>query len=175
MLWSNKLTKAKITKTILAMSNTRDGGVIIIGMKEGQNKQYEPLGLSKTEADSFNHDDMSAYVRDYADPYVNFTVQRIECNRKLFVCIQVKEFDEIPVICKKDGQDLKKGAIYVRSRTKNESAEASTQAEMRDLMEIATEKGVQKFLSRIESLGLLTRPITTVPNLQFEQQIEDLP
>jgi len=175
MVWTDNLTKAKITRTILAMSNTRDGGVIVVGMKEKSDKKFEPVGLSESEASTFNHDDMATHVRDYADPYVDFMVRRIDCDDRDFVLIQVKEFDEIPVICGKDGVNLRKGAIYHRSRTKNESAEVFSQSEMREIIEIATDKAVRKFLSRAEGAGLLARPVFQDHRAMFAKQMEDLP
>jgi len=175
MVWTDKLTKAKITRTILAMSNTRDGGVIVIGMKEKPDKKFEPVGLSESEASTFNHDDIATYVRDYADPYVDFIVRTIECDGRNFVLIQVKEFDEVPVICRKDGIDLRRGAIYHRSRTKNESAEVFSQSEMREIMEIATDKAVRRFLSRAQVAGLLAQPVFQDHRAMFAKQMEDLP
>ena len=172
MSWSNDLTKVKLTRAILAMSNKRDGGVIVIGIRELQDKQFDPVGLSASEAQTFNHDTMADHVRQYADPYVDFTVRTIECGGKQFIVIQVKEFDEIPVLCKRDGTDLRNGAMYTRSRTKNESAEVSSQSEMREIMDIAVDKGVRKFVTRSQRVGLsLLMPKQDA--MMFAKQLED--
>jgi len=172
MSWNDGLTKAKITRAVLAMSNKRDGGAIVIGMQELKDKQFDPVGLSSSEVHTFNHDIMADHIRQYADPYVDFTVRTIKCDGKQFIVIQVKEFDEIPVICKRDGTDLRNGAMYTRSRTKNESAEVSSQSEMRDIMEMAVDKGVRKFLTRSQRVGL-TVPMAKQDAVMFDKQLED--
>jgi len=50
MPWTDELSKAKITKAILAMSNIKDGGVIIVGMRELEDKTFSPDGLSDADA-----------------------------------------------------------------------------------------------------------------------------
>jgi hypothetical protein len=172
MAWNNDLTKAKITRAVLAMSNKRDGGSIIIGMRELDNKQFDPVGLSNSEAQTFNHDTMADHIRQYADPYVDFAVRTIKCDGKDFIIVQVKEFDEIPVICKKDGTDLRNGAMYARSRTKNESAEVSSQSEMREIMDMAVDKGVRKFLTRSQRIGLSVS-MAKQDAAMFDKQLED--
>jgi predicted HTH transcriptional regulator len=172
MSWANELTKAKITKSILAMSNIRDGGVIIIGIREQPDKKFDPVGISDTNASTFIHDDIASYVKEYADPYAEFTVKLIVCSGKQFVCIQVKEFDDSPVICKKEGTDLQRARIYTRPRTKNESAPVSSYAEMREILDMATDKAVKKFLSRLPSAAVKS---AQDDSSKFADQRKDLP
>lgn len=172
MSWNINLTKTKITRAVLAMSNKRDGGAIVIGMVELADKRFDPVGLSTLDAQTFNHDTMADHIRQYADPYVDFTVRAVKCDGKQFIIIQVKEFDEIPVICKKDGTDLRNGAMYARSRTKNESAEVSSQSEMREIMDMAVDKGVRKFLTRSRRIGLSVS-MPKQDAVMFDKQLED--
>jgi predicted HTH transcriptional regulator len=172
MSWANNLTRAKITKSILAMSNIRDGGVIVIGIQEGSDKKFEAVGVSQAEASTFTHGDIASHVKEYADPHAEFTVRQIECDGKRFVCIQVKEFDDLPVICKKDGVDLERGRIYTRPRTKNESSPVSSYSEMREILDMAADKAVRKFLSRLPGPGALPSQGLTV---KFADQRKDLP
>jgi predicted HTH transcriptional regulator len=175
MPWTEDLAKAKIAKAILAMSNIIDGGVIIIGMKELEDKTFDPVGLSSEDASTFNHDTIADYLKEYADPYVGFTVRTIECDGKKFICIQVKVFDEAPVICKKDGRDLEKGRIYTRPRTKNESAPVASYAEMREILDIATDKAVRKQWSRLPCAGFMQTSPSEDAKQRFAEQRKDMP
>lgn len=175
MPWTDELSRAKITKAILAMSNIKDGGVIVVGMRELEDETFSPDGLSDADASTFTHDDIAGYVKDYADPYVEFTVRQITCDGKRFACIQVKEFDESPVVCKRDGRGLEKGRIYTRPRTKNESAPVSSYAEMRDILDMATDKAVRKQWSRLPCGGLMPSPPSVDDEQKFAKQREGLP
>jgi len=173
MSWDGD-ARAKITKTILAMSNLRDGGTIVLGEEQRQDDTFDPIGIDPSDAATFNSDNVLAFANEYADPYVELYLRRLELNGKTFVVIQVKEFEEIPVICKKDyGDILHRGKIYERSRRKWESSEIASQSEMRELIEMTVEKRI-RYLARV---GLLPAPaVSSAPADEelFEKQIEDL-
>ena len=87
------------------------------------------------------------------------------------------EFDDIPVLCKRAyGNVLRDGACYVRPRRKPETSEIPTQADMRDLLDLATEKEVRKYLERAQRLGLISLSTTTPPAESaelFNQELGD--
>src|SRR5918992_3524376 len=73
--------------------------------------------------------------------------------------IQVKEFADIPVLCKRSYDNvLREGACYVRSRRKPETSEIPTLADMRDLLDLATEKRLREHLALLERIGLIVLP-----------------
>jgi predicted HTH transcriptional regulator len=174
MAWTDNVAKAKITKAILAMSNIMDGGVIIVGMKELGDKTFDPVGISEPDASTYYHDTIADYLKEYADPYVKFTVKLIECDGKKFICIQVMPFDDSPVICKKTGVDLEKGRIYIRQRTKNESAPVSSYAEMREILDLATDKAMKKQWSRLPCATFVPPPPSEDAKQKFAEQRKDL-
>jgi len=118
MMWTgDDTTKVKVAKAMMAMSNLRNGGVIVIGMKEIRRGVWEPDGMSAQQVTSFSHDDIAQWVNDYAVPAVQFTVEPFPSDENQFVIIQVREFDSAPTDCRKQktlgGCDaLKNGAIY---------------------------------------------------------------
>ncbi len=177
MSWNDSNTKAKITKSILAMSNIRDGGIIIIGAKKNDNDTYEPVGLHPDHKDTYNSDHVADFVSNYADPYVKFAIEPIECENKNFIIIHVEEFEEVPVICKKDwtGFDLRHGGVYVRSRRKPESIEVRDESEMREIIEMAVEKSIRRFYQRLTSAGV-SPTVTAQPSdgELYEQELRDL-
>ena len=149
--WDEMPIKLKITKSILGMSNTKDGGSIIIGMEEQADKSYKPLGVTATHLSSFQKtDEIKDFVSNYADPYVEFEINVEQYDSKNFVIINITEFEELPIICKKPYPDiLRRGTIYVRSkRGKPETIEVPTEVEMREIIEMAVDKANLKLYKR---------------------------
>ncbi len=172
--WSNHENREKLIRTIFAMSNIRDGGFIVIGMRKQSDNSYIPAGIAGTDKATYNEDHMADVISEFADPYVNFALATAQIDDKEFLIIQINEFEEIPVICKKDGSttNLKRGKIYIRSRRKPESIEIPSQSEMRELLEVATDKGIRKFFARVEKVGI---EFKTIDEKQlFADQIKDL-
>lgn len=145
--------KLKIIKTILAMSNIRDGGTIVIGVSQSGDS-FLPSDVSSTDLDSYSQDIITANVNAFADPYSEVIVKKVPHEGKIFVVIQVEEFSELPVICKKDGDGLRKGAIYTRPRRIHETAEIPSQTEARELLDIAAEKSIRSTYARIRRANL---------------------
>jgi hypothetical protein len=101
-----------------------------------------------------------------------------------FVVIRVYQFDDIPILCAKDYNEpgkapvLRRGACYVRARHKPETSEIPSEEEMRELLELAIDKGVRKLVTRAQNAGLFpTLPGTPAPpsdEASFEKQIEEM-
>jgi predicted HTH transcriptional regulator len=148
MSWHEPETKAKITKSVMAMANIPDGGTIIIGMeKEGE--LYFVRGMEVEDARSFQQDDVMEHVNEWADPYTELTVTLLHKDAKELACIQVREFEQLPVVCKKEGMEgLKRGAFYTRSRRKYETAQVGSQSEMREILDLAVDKEIRRLRAR---------------------------
>lgn len=151
--WSDKNDKNKIVKAILGLSNLRDGGYLILGVDENHG-EFTPIGLTKEIYDQYDRDQILEYVNTYADPYVELDLFKFEHKSMFFVAIKVKEFSEIPTVCKKDGNKLEAGRIYVRSSRKPETTSALSQTEMREILDVAIEKGIRHFHERISNAKL---------------------
>jgi predicted HTH transcriptional regulator len=154
MNWSDAGTKSKVVKSSIAMANLRDGGLIVFGIERQSDDSYMPAGMQPDDYDSFKQDEVSIEVNNYADPFVELTVQKLERDSKLFTVIQIREFSDLPILCKRDGAErLRNGAIYVRPRRKFETAELPSQVDLREILELAVEKRVRSFFSQIERVG----------------------
>ncbi len=176
MPWTDTGFAEKIIRTILSMSNIRDGGFILIGMEEQDDGSYVPAGISSTDKATFNEDNMADKTSEFADPYVNFYLWPLAYDGKEFLIVQVNEFDEIPVICKKDGTttNLVRGKMYTRSRRKPESIAVPGQTEMREILDVAIEKGIRKFFSRTARIGIEVETPDSINENKFDEQIKDL-
>jgi predicted HTH transcriptional regulator len=135
---NNRPTMAKIAKTILAMSNLRDGGHIVIGVNEvaGVEMQFEAVGVQADHLPTFTYDKIADFVREYADPYIAFNLDPVPLDDMTFLVIAVAGFDEFPVICRKSYADVLSGAtIYVRPRGGRPRSEPiSNYADLRELL-----------------------------------------
>ncbi len=168
--------KYKIVKTAMGMANIRDGGYLIVGIKQNDDGTFEPQGLSDEELASYNEDHINASTNEFADPYVRIRVDKIEYNNQNYILLSVQEFDDIPVICKKDyDRLLRKGAIYTRSNRMVETSEINTQTEMREILDLAGFKEVRKRLEYLSDLGLLpAKEVEEAASEEFDKQIGDI-
>ena len=148
--WDDSNFKATITKSVLGMSNIKDGGTIVIGMDKQEDGSYIPQGVQPNYLEAFNNEDsIKTHIANFADPCVDFDVEIGKYQNKDFVVIIVREFEELPVICKADGpKNLRKGAVYTRTRRHPETAEVPSQTEMREIVELAVDKGMRKLSER---------------------------
>lgn len=174
--WHTSDFKAKIVKSILAFSNVRDGGIIVIGVERQPDQSYRFTGVTPEHLATYSDDHMASVVAEYADPYARFVLDKAEVDGNTFLVILVDEFDEIPVVCKRDGaSNLRKGAIYTRTYRISESAEVPSQTELREILEMAIDKGIRKYLERQARLGgVLTTPASKSDDDKFASQRGDL-
>ena len=174
---SNRRLVMQVIKAILGMSNRRDGGKIIIGVGDNQGA-LNPIGLTPLELSEWTPDAVADQVANYADPNATFTLEKREYEGNSYVVLTVEEFSDVPVLCKRDyGDVLRAGACYVRPRRKPETTEIPTQADMRDLLDLAIEKGVTRFLERARRVGLFISPTvetSTSDQERFDEQLGDL-
>ena len=99
----------------------------------------------------------------YADPAISFGTEVVAHDHKEFVVIRIDEFRDAPIICRRtfnapDGTViLREGACYVRPRRKPETTEIPTYADMRDLIDLAVQKGLRRYVELTEAAGLNVR------------------
>jgi hypothetical protein len=154
--WNSAAVEAKagIVKDLLAMANTQDGGRIIFGVRDGD---FEPLGLSDDEFQSFDTTRMVDFLNRYADPSFGCGVHKFVIDGKKLVGVEVPEFGDVPVICKADANDangrqiLRKGATYIRTDRAASEIVSSAEA-MRELMNRALVKRGDQLLKMVERL-----------------------
>ncbi|HEX5504094.1 MAG TPA: ATP-binding protein [Thermomicrobiales bacterium] len=178
---TDRLFFARVARACLGMANLRDGGRVVIGVDE-RGGAFDPVGLSDTDLDTWRYDDVAAGLASYADPALSFDLHIHEYQGKQFIVLEVHEFDDLPVLCKMGYTDyeakqpvLRAGACYVRSRRKPETSEIPSQAEMRELLDLAIEKGLRRFLARARAVGLeLPGQAPSGDRERFERQLRDV-
>ena len=170
----DKRLLVKVIRAVISMANIRDGGKVIIGIDEGDDLIL--TGVCNEDLSSWNHDDFADSLSEYAEPTPVFEISVVTYKEKNYVVIEVNEFEDFPIICKKTYDDvLRSGACYVRPRRKPESVDIPSHVDMRDLLELAIDKGVRKFIKRAEKAGvsLSSSKLSTTDTEKFEEQIGD--
>ncbi len=150
--------KEKLCRSIMGMANLRDGGTIVIGVREEEDGSFNPLGMTHDHARTYDHDALAAFVSNYAAPSVEFDVRKrslsMDDEEREFIVIQVREFTEVPIVCRQSGSEhLSEGALYTRKRRVHEAAPVASEAEMREIIELAVDKQLRKFRARAEDAG----------------------
>jgi predicted HTH transcriptional regulator len=171
-----------VVRAVLGMANRRDGGRIVLGVREDEVGKLELVGLTQVDAGTWRNDHLAEAIAPYADPYVGIQAQEHVHEDKLYVLIEVHEFEEVPVICRrsypptpKAGQKpiLRTGAIYVRTRRKPETSEPPGQTEMRELIELATEKRMRSLLGTLGRAGLEVASPQPRPEEKYQAELPD--
>jgi len=175
MSWNDNATKVKVLIACLAFANIPDGGALIFGVDELDNGEFKLIGMSEEDAKTFNQDDISDYVNGYADPYIEVKVEKVYLDNKVFIIIQIQEFSEMPVVCKKHGEKgVIRGAVYTRPRRKNESVPVPSQTEMREIIELAVDKRMRRHLENIQNWGISKVTNIKSDSEKFDEQLGGL-
>lgn len=172
---------AKVTRAALSLGNLRDGGHVVIGIEDGDPSAMLP-GLSAADLASWlAYDDVARKLAVYADPPFHFAVEGIRLASGVDVAvIQIFEFADTPHLCAKDYQRqgsnelvLRRGALYVRPRKVPETSEVASLVEMRDVLQLATQKALRAYVETAERAGLsLAVPDGTPPGPSDDERYE---
>ena len=153
--WGDREARLGLIRTFMAMSNTRDGGAVVVGVRENADGTYTPAGMSQEHFDSFVPDNIASQTARYADPPVEMRTIKGEHDGMLFVVVEVDAFPDVPTVCRQaDGggsRALREGAVYIRPAGTPRTEEIHTYRDMRDMIEQAVERRVERF----RDLGLL--------------------
>lgn len=184
MPWNDDATKFKIIKSIMALSNIRDGGRIILGVDECQNGKFDPKGMCLNHFESFTQDDLQDHIGKYIVPYAKVRVEKVSKGPLNYVVIHVGEFDRWPVLCGKVydltnilGKDkiIKEGDILTRTKVHRfESSRVKAHIDMQEILDLAIEKGVKSFLEQARNTGILPQRYVKSDKDRFDEEIEGL-
>jgi predicted HTH transcriptional regulator len=177
--WNDDHQRFKLTKSIMSLSNIANGGLIILGVDQTSNHQFKPNGMTKEHYDSFNYDNMRDHVNNYASPYAEFNIQKLEDNNIRFVIIDIQEFEMLPVTCKRqyfvkdeNYPVMKEGDMFTRTRNKPESTKVISYLDMDEIIKLAVDKGVSSFLKRLGNIGIVNQ-LVHEPDKTFEKRLKD--
>jgi len=175
-LRTDKQLLARVIRAAIGMSNRRYGGIVIVGINEDGEGNPVLVGLNPTELKSWKYDDFSDSLSSYADPSITFMTEEFEFESKTFLVVNIDEFGDIPIICKRDFPGvLRQGAVYVRTRRKPETSDIPTHEDMRQLLDLAVEKRLRQFTRTASAVGLsLERERDQSDEDQFNRQLGEI-
>ncbi len=179
MTWDNGPESASLAKDIAAFANTKDGGVIVIGKSENDDRSFQLDGLTEQQASTFETTKVATWVNNRFSPPISLTCHTYHYKRRIFIIITIDEFTDIPHLCVREFQDpsnnkkhiLKDRTIYVRTANA-ESSPLGSVDELRALIGLATAKRGHEMLSMFSSI-LSGNPL--LPNKTAEERfLEEL-
>jgi hypothetical protein len=143
---------AKVARAALGLGNLRDGGHIVIGIDDTDPAAMGP-GLDQQQLESWlDYDSVAQKLAVYADPPIRFHLAPRElASGAAVVVVEVAEFSDLPHLCAKEYEGvLRRGALYVRPRKMPETSEVASSIEMRDVIQLATEKALRAYVEVAE-------------------------
>jgi predicted HTH transcriptional regulator len=173
---------ARVTRAALGMANHPDGGLIVIGVDEDANHVLVRTGLTDEQLATWNYDDAADGLRQAADPSIEFDMEVVVLDDRRFLVLHIHEFEMIPIICQREYQHqhadvpqvLRRGATYVRSRGKPETSEIPGQTEMRELLDLAIDKGLRAYLARSGRISVQLAPAAAKTEVEkFNAELEE--
>lgn len=167
--------KWQLIRTVMAMGNLRDGGVIIVGASE-RNDNWELTGIEPDHLATYDVDNINDAINKYSSPPMQVEIVRVRYrNEQEFLAFQVREFEHTPYICKKNGPEnvgqLFEGEIYIRPPGKPQTKIVTNAQEIDDLLELAAEKRARRMIETSRRIGLV--PSQSSEEL-FDNELGDL-
>jgi len=148
----NRRGKSKFVRHCLAMANTK-GGYIVVGVGEDETgKPCVYTGVDDRESKSFDPTDVGHLINRYADPAIDFDIEKPVVDGKRYVVFVIRRFSVLPHVCGFGcDNELQQGAFYIRTADAS-SRVAYRASEMHALVQRALR-------NQRESLGRMLRGV----------------
>jgi hypothetical protein len=154
--------KWHIVHSVLAMGNLRDGGIILIGVSQ-RDGRWSMTGIEETHLATYDVDLIIDQVHKYVSPHVGLDIVTVAHGEgTLYLAILVREFDQTPLVCKKNGPDkekaaesIREGAIYTRPPGKPRTSRVTTAEQLHELLQLAAEKRARHILEISTRVGMV--------------------
>lgn len=145
----------EVIRSILGMSNIRDGGLIILGIeKDRVTGNYTLKGMQRRHLQTYDSDHIYQIIRNFSTPESKFEVINVEFKGMFFIIFDVQAFLFSPVICvnkKVNIRKLENSVIYIRNH-KPETKKITEPSEMQELINLAVERELSSFSSRMGNI-----------------------
>ena len=108
--------RAKFVRHCIAMANTK-GGYVVVGVGEDANGQpARYTGLTEEQSSSFDPTDVGNFINRFADPAVDFTIERPVVDGRRYAVFVIRRFRNIPHVCTSSCEnELQLGTFYIRT------------------------------------------------------------
>jgi hypothetical protein len=98
-------------------SDLRDGGILIVGVSQ-RDGRWERTGITNEHLRSFGPDNIASHLSAFISPHISLDVVIVSHEGKEYLAIYIREFDDTPLVCKKNGPDrsrIVEGRVPCRS------------------------------------------------------------
>lgn len=171
----------EVIKSILAMSNLRDGGKIILGVeRDNSNQKYVLKGMRNEDLNTYDQDLIFEHVRNFGEPEPKFQVLNNVYDSKNFIVFSVQSFVFAPIICHnyRSLRKLENAVFYIRTY-KPETKKITKSWEMREIVDLAIEKDLDLFSTRMQRFfktmsGTKILKTTKDDHEKFEEELKDI-
>ncbi|HLG12999.1 MAG TPA: ATP-binding protein [Blastocatellia bacterium] len=148
-----------IIRTLMAMANLRDGGVIIVGASE-HGETWDLSGIDSSHLSTYQVDEVTDAVNKYASPPLSLDIVLVPYgNNTEFLAIRAREFELAPCVCKRNGPDqvksFREGEIYIRPAGKAQTKKVTDAHEPQDLLELAAERRARRMIETAHRIGFV--------------------
>ncbi len=108
--------RAKFARHCLAMANTK-GGYVVVGVGEDESGRPSLFtGLTVEQSRSFDPTEIGNFINRFADPAVDFTIERPMVDGRRYVVFVIRRFRNIPHVCNANCEnELLQGVFYIRT------------------------------------------------------------
>lgn len=153
--WSG--LKAKLVRHCLAMANLRDGGIIVVGVREDGDR-WDSSGITKSDLLTFNPDVVQDELKKFASSAIRTTFAVHEQrDGKEYLIIHVHTASELPIVCTRNGSGgLVAGGFFVRpadGRPRSQRVESAE--DMREVLLFAAERLARRLVEQARRIGAL--------------------
>lgn len=169
----------EVIKSIIAMSNLRDGGKILLGIeKSNDTGNHEVKGMSPAALCTYDQDIIFEQIRNFGEPEPRFQILNVEFNKVNIVVFAVQSFVLAPVICqnRRNLNKLENAAIYIRT-DKPETKKITDPVEMKELIDFAIAKELDLFSTRMQRLFKTMSSVKLLKSTdiaEFEDELKDV-
>ncbi len=148
--------RVRLTKAIAAMANSRDGGVVIVGIHDDRTDGKPKLaGLSPEQLKTFDPTPILKFVNERFAPDISLRVEKQQVKGHNLAALVVVEFQDQPHVCVRDmpynGKLLiKAGDVLVRTAACESKVVGPD--EMRDLLGRGVQKKGEHLLEQVRQI-----------------------
>lgn len=163
----NRDKKYELIRDLMAMTNARDGGRVVLGVRDGD---HEFIGVPDAVYTSLDPNNVVQTLHDNSSPKARCAVVKRQIDGKNVIVLDVAEFNDTPTICTntiwptgagKQQPILREGAVYVRTDAAA-TEEIKSADDMRSLLARAIARKGDQLLESIRQL-LFGRPESAGP------------
>lgn len=181
----NNFTAQSVVRSILAMSNLKDGGIIVFGVYLDRSKEVHVVtGMDSAHIDSYDQEMIYDQVKNFGEPTPSFDIRHVVSpDGKHFFKMNISGMMSAPVICQIPGRDksvyreLEQSAIYIRT-DKPESKCVREPLEMREIINVAVDREIAIFTPRLmnafAALGVASKGPAVPSTGPFDSEIKDI-